>query len=430
MVKNFLTEPVFCDTEIEALFDSVTLARAMLRVEGALARAQADMGMFPLETAQAITQTAETLTIAPEVLAAGVTNNGVPVPTLVKDLRAAVGGPHADWVHWGATSQDIVDNALSLCYRAALKVLGARLRDLLETLERQSTAHSKTIMAARTRNQLATPTTFGLRIAQWAQPLIACEADLEQVRARALRVQFGGASGNQTAVAPHGPDISGRLAEELQLAPGVPWHTDRSGLQGLAAWLVAVTTALGKIATDVVILSRSEIAEAFGGTEGGSSTMPHKSNPVTAEAMLSLARFAIACKLGLASAGIHTEERDGANWTVEWKLLPELLVTCGSALSLCLTLTKNLSANRETMVHRIENAPEMMAETAMFALSKRLGRQRAGKIVAEAILQSEPLSVALRKLEPSIDWAEVFDFGKVIASSRRLQRDIFSHRNT
>lgn len=428
MVRNFLTEPVFGDPEIEALFGNTALSKAMLEVEAALARAQAGLDIIPTAAADAISASARQLVIPTEVLSEGVSNTGIPVPALVKALRADVGYPHADWVHWGATSQDIIDNGLSLCYRNALVQLQTRLGDLIDTLAQHSKSYSSTLMAARTRGQLATPTTFGLRVAQWAQPLISCELDLKRVSEQALRVQFGGASGNQTAIAPNGPAIADSLARELNLAPGLPWHTDRSGLNRLSAWLVSVTTALGKIAHDMAILSRSEVAEAFGGTGGGSSTMPHKSNPVTVEAILSLSQLALTYGGGLAATGIHGEERDGPNWTLEWLYLPDLFVMCGRALSHGLVLTRNLKVNAETMQRRIEDSPEVMAEAAVFALSHHVGRQQASMIVAQALSQPEPLPSALAKLEPTLDWQSALDPANVVEPSKQIAEDIFVQR--
>lgn len=428
MVKNFLSEPVFGDPAIAALFESPALSRAMLEVEAALAEVQAGLGIIPSEAATAIAKTARALQINPAQLAEGVARSGVPVPALVKALRAELDQPHGDQVHWGATSQDIVDTALALRYRAALEILETRLGAVIDTLAEQSTSHAHTIMAARTRGQLATPTTLGLRIAQWAQPLIDCERDLGRVRERALRVQFGGASGNQAATAPDGPAIADGLARALGLSASPPWHTDRSGLRALAVWCSTLTSALGKIAQDMAILSRGEIAEAFGGTGGGSSTMPHKSNPVTAEAILSLAKLATVYDAGLAAASIHAEERDGAHWTVEWQLLPDLMVVCGKALAKSLVLVETLTADPEGMARRIAAAPEMMAEAAVFALSREFGRQKATALVTDAISRPEPLPEALAVLDPGPDWAMILDPAWAAEPSRVVAEQIFARR--
>lgn len=430
MVRNFLTEPVFGDPELETLFSSPALARAHADVEAALARAQAGLGIIPDEAATAITLAAERLEFPPGALAQGVADTGIPVPALVKLMRAEVGEPHADWVHWGATSQDIIDNAMTLCSRAALRILSDRLSQLIGALSDQSAKHADTVMAARTRGQLATPTTFGLRIAQWAQPLIGSESEIEAVSKHAFRVQFGGASGNQSAIAPHGPDVAERLAAQLDLPPSPPWHTDRTGFRALSNWLVDVTIALGKIATDLILLSRGEVAEAFGGLGGGSSTMPHKSNPVTAEAVVALSRMAVIYGSGLTETGIHSEERDGPHWTLEWKLLPDLFICCGRALSQSQVLIQTLSVNKTTMSQRIESAPEIMAEAAVFALAERLGRQKATQVVAQALSQPDPLPMALGAVAPDVDWAQVLDPNKVIEASQRVADSVFARRRS
>lgn len=428
MIANFLTQPIFGDPEIAEIFSSSEIARNLLIVEVALAKAQSEIGIVPVESAEAISEAGATLTIPENVLIDGVTTSGVPVPALVKALREAVGAPHDDWVHWGATSQDIIDNAMSLCYLKALNILEQRLSDLLDTLQNQSQKHSQTLMAARTRGQLATPTTFGLRVAQWAQPLIGCEGDIADIKSKALRVQFGGASGNQSAVAPHGPAIAKQLAKELGLTPHPPWHTDRSGIKSLSSWLAKIVTALGKMAGDMSILSRGEIAEASAGRGGGSSTMPHKSNPVTSEAITSLARVATAYEFGLATSSIHLEERDGANWSVEWRLLPELIITCGSALNQSGTLLANLTANVGQMRARLDATPEMMAESAVCALSKSHGGQKAQKIVTQALSRPSPLAEALREIAPDLDWPQIFDPTSVFKASESVASEIFQMR--
>jgi 3-carboxy-cis,cis-muconate cycloisomerase len=429
-MDNFLTQPIFGDPEIAEIFSSGEIARNLLNVEGALAKAQAGLGIVPDDTAVAIAEACAALSISESVLTDGATASGVPVPVLVKALREAVGAPHDDWVHWGATSQDIIDSAMSLCYSKALDILGQRLSSLLDSLQFQSQKYSTTLMAARTRSQLATPTTFGLRIAQWAQPLIGCEAEMPEVRSKALRVQFGGASGNQSAVAPHGPMIAMRLAEELGLTPCSPWHTDRSGIRTLSSWLAKIVSALGKIAGDISILSRSEIAEASAGRGGSSSAMPHKSNPVTSEAILSLARVATAYEFGLATSAIHLEERDGANWSVEWRLLPELIITCGSALNQSEILLENLTANVDHMHARLDATPEMMAESAVQALSKSIGRQKAQKIVAQALSSPSSFIDGLLESATDLDWLQINEPSSLIEASKSVVSGIFQMRQT
>src|SRR5690606_16954937 len=222
--------------------------------------------------------------------------------------------------------------ALVLQLAAALDIFSARLDELIATLGQAAERHADLPMAGRTRSQVATPITFGYRIARWAQPLIELRSALPGLRDRVARVQFGGAVGTNAAVAPHGPAIIAALAEELSLGDGPAWHTDRSALGALAGWCASLTAALARMAGDLILMGRSESSEATAGTGGGSSTMPQKANPVAAESMVALARFAAALTTPMHLAAIHAEERDGAAWAVEWLTLPQSIAAAGACL--------------------------------------------------------------------------------------------------
>lgn len=425
---SFLTRPIFGDGEVRALFGDAALIRKMVDVEIALAGVQARLGVVPKEAADTIARAAEALEIPAEDLAQGVAASGVPVPALVGALREAIEGEAADAVHFGATSQDIVDTALNLCYRDALDVVETRLAQVIDSLVSESRAHRETLMLARTRGQLATPITLGLRIAQWAQPLIALESESVEVRRRALRVQFGGASGNRAA-APEGAATSRGLAEALGLSNSPPWHTDRSGLMRLARWLHSVVAALAKIGGDLRLSARSEIGEIRAGSVGGSSTMPHKSNPVTAEALGSLGAVATAQLSGLAGAATHAEERDGAMWPVEWLLLPDLFETTAAALAHAGALIGSLRVDAGAMRDRIEGTPEVMAEAAVFALAGKIGRGAASKAVAEALASEKSLAEALVEQDHSgVDWPTVLDPETAVVPSAEVADRILALR--
>ncbi|MEN8842118.1 MAG: lyase family protein [Octadecabacter sp.] len=429
MTDTFLTRPIFGDADMAQCFGDAALTRAMLDVEAALARAQGILGVIPNEAAAAISSGAEGLNVDVGRLEQGVAVSGVPIPALVAALREAVGSPHDDWVHWGATSQDIVDTGVSLVFRDALGLLETQVAGLIDSLEAASQKHDTTLMIARTRGQLATPITFGLRAAQWAQPLIAREAELAQLKRRILRVQFGGASGSQSVVAPHGVATVEALAQALGLAPAAPWHTDRSAHARLAGWLSGLVAACAKMAGDLILLGRSEIDEVRAGAGGGSSTMPQKSNPVTAEAIVSLSRVAQACEAGLSASRIHAEERDGAMWSVEWLLLPQLFEATAAALRHATLLAGDLRPNEARMRQRMDDTPEVLAEAAVFALAPKLGRQDAAKQVQEAFSAGEPLREALRKAGPKdIDWDAAFAPARFSGPAAEIARSIFAAR--
>ncbi|MEM6823618.1 MAG: lyase family protein [Pseudomonadota bacterium] len=431
MAASFLTDPIFGDADVAYLFADTSVAQKLCEVEAALAEAQGELGIIPAAASEAIAKTARGLSPDFAALAGGTASAGVPVPVLVAALRRAVGEPHGDWVHWGATSQDILDGAIVLCCREAVDLLSARLAGLIDTLRAQSTRYASTVFAGRTRGQVATPITFGLRIAQWAQPLIHLETELPALKRRVLRVQFGGASGAQTAIAPAGPEVAEALARRLGLASGPPWHSDRTPIRHLADWLAKVVSALAKLAGDLVVMSRSEIAEASAGAGGGSSTMPQKSNPVTAEAVLSVSKFAQGPVAALTASAVHAEERDGGNWAVEWLAMPQLFTLAGAALRHGQTLAETLEADADVMAKRLETMPEVMAEAAVFAMAPNLGRQMAQRLVADALAAPEGFAEALNSRGPeNLDWEAVLDPRSVVAPSTRVAESIFACRKS
>jgi len=427
--NRLLTAAIFDDPGVDACFSDGPLIANMIRFEIALAEVQAQIGLVPEASAKAIAAAATAETIDPGRLISGVCKAGVPVPALLDDLRAQVPEPHKDWIHWGATSQDVVDSALCLAMADALHHIERKLVRLIDLLEAACTSHAALPMLARTRGQLATPITLGLRLAQWAQPLIALEAEAPAIRARGLRVQFGGAAGSASVVAPHGAVIAQGLATKLGLSPSAPWHTDRSGLQALGAWLGRVLSALGKIGGDIAISSRGEVAELFAGSGGGSSTMPHKSNPVKAEALQSSAILGQGMISTLSFAATHSEERDGVHWPVEWYTLPKIFSVTGAALGHAIALLEDLRPQPAAMAHRIAANPEVMAEAALFALARNIGRSEAQKIVAQALASEDPLAVALAKLSPvTRDWEAVLSLDASTAAAAEVAKDIFAAR--
>ena len=428
MVKAFLTDPIYGDA-ITTHFDTTALIADLAEVEAALAEAQASLGVIPEAAGTAIGSAARGLSVDPEDLAAGTAAAGVPIPALVAAIRTAVGPPHDDWVHWGATSQDVVDCAFMLAYGRGLAELAGRLSAVIDALEARSAQFGETVFAGRTRGQIATPITLGLRVAQWAQPLIALENEVAHLRHQALRVQFGGASGAQSAIAPHGVAVAEGLGRALGLEPGPPWHTDRTPVRLISGWLGRLVAALAKMAGDVVLLSRSEIAEARAGGGGGSSTMPQKSNPVTAEAVLSIARVVLGCEAGLGAAATHAEERDGGNWAVEWLLMPQLFTLAGAALRHGARLAETLEANEDAMAARLRAVPEVMAEAVVFALAPSLGRQAAQALVKDALAAPEPFAAALQTRGPEgFDWDPVLSPDAVVAPSQAVAKGIFAAR--
>jgi 3-carboxy-cis,cis-muconate cycloisomerase len=423
---SFLTRPVFGHSETRAHFSDQAICSGMIAFEIALAQAQAELGEIPQAAATSISALRDVTNVSTAALEDGVRSAGVPVPALIKSLRASLKPEHADWIHYGATSQDVVDTALCLCAGAALDDLATQLRRVIAELARQSDTYRDTIMLARTRGQLATPITFGLRIAQWAQPLIALETELESVRTAALRVQFGGASGSRGVAGQAGERLSRLMAETLDLHDSPPWHTDRNALRRLANWLARLVQAVAKIGRDLAVSARGEVAEATAGQMGGSSTMPHKSNPVLAEAVQSLAPIATAYEAGLSASAVHAEERDGALWPVEWVLMPALFETTGAALAQAFELVSNITVHADRMAARVKEMPEVMAEAAVFALAPKMGRVKAGQLVNATLAEGRSLQDLVSRVD-GIDPEDVFGEAAFCVPATVVARQIFAN---
>src|SRR5580700_2508732 len=310
--------------EMLAIFEDHSLIANALAFEAALASAEAECGIIPKQAAAAIGEAVKTAAIDVDELAAQAARGGAFAIPLVKELGrlvAAVDPAAAGHVHFGATSQDVADTALVLQLRSACALLLRDLARLAAALAGSAAAHRGTLMLARTLMQPALPTTLGLKAASW---LIAVEsgiARLERERDEALALQFGGAAGTLAALGKKGPAVARRLGAILALAvPPMPWHTRRDGVAGLAAALGIITGSLGKIARDLSLLSQAElgeIAEPVGQGRGGSSTMPHKRNPVASMVALAAAARAPGLVATMLAAMVQEQERALGGWQAE-----------------------------------------------------------------------------------------------------------------
>lgn len=322
------------DGEIAALFTAQADIAAMLRFEAALAKAQAGLGLVPPEASEAIASACAGFRPDLPALAQGLARDGVAVPELVRQLRGQVGEPHSRHVHFGATSQDAIDTSFVLRARDALAIFHGRLDALGAALDGLNVRFGSNRLTGRTRMQAAIEVTARDRIDAWRAPLARHLARLDELSPRLLRVQFGGAAGTLEKFADRGGELTVALAQELDLAASAQWHTERSAVVELAGWLSLVAGSLGKIGQDVALMAQNEIGEIALSGGGGSSAMPHKQNPVKAEALVAIARFCATLTGGMHQALVHEQERSGAAWTLEWMLLPQLFVAAGASTRL------------------------------------------------------------------------------------------------
>lgn len=408
-----LTDGLFSDVELGAVMSAPAQLAAMGRVEAALARAQGSRGIIPAEAALRIAGIAQGFAPDPAILVAPAAGAGIPAQAFVAALKVECGGDGA-FAHYGATSQDIQDSALVLQLREALALLEDRLATLERDLAAKAEAHADLAIPARTRFQIAAPTTLGAKIMVWRTPLLRHLDRLKEMRPRLLNLSLHGAAGTGAAFGPDAAALRADVARDLDLgAPGVPWHAARDAIAELGGWLSLVTGSLGKIGADLILLGQSEVGEIRAGTGGGSSTMPQKSNPVAAEALVSIARLNAGAVGMLHGALIHAQERDGSALGVEWQVLPDMVMRTGAALRLALDLSHSLTPNPRRIAETFAaDRGAMLAEAAGFYLARHMPRPHAQRIVAEALsdMASDPretLASALHRLQPGHDWTTI-----------------------
>ena len=320
------------DADISAHFSAEADIAAMVQFEIALARAEANEGVIGAEAADGVARGLANFQPDLAALRDGVARDGVVIPALVKAMRQAVGTPHGDKVHFGATSQDAIDTSLALRLSDVLAVLEDRLRAVVAALQSLETAQGGFEVMAHTRMQAAIPVTAARKIVSWRLPLERHIERLEAVRHDVLVLTLGGAAGTLEKLGDKGPAVRGRLADALGLRDIYhPRHSERDGQAALASWLSLVTGSLGKMGQDIALMAQNEVCEVKLAGGGGSSAMPHKQNPVGAEVLVTLARFNATLLAGMHQSMVHENERSGAAWTLEWMLLPQMAVAAGAS---------------------------------------------------------------------------------------------------
>jgi 3-carboxy-cis,cis-muconate cycloisomerase len=383
-----LHDPLLGDPETAAHFTAEAEIAAMLQVWQALARVQGELSLIPAGVVPGIIAALQAARVDPADLAPMTATNGVPVPGLLQLLRRSSGD--LDHLHWGATSQDIIDTGLMLRLSAALDLWDGRLARLITGLGRLAGTHADLPMAARTYGQAAVPTTFGACVAGWGRPLIRHRAALAAVRTDLLQASLGGAAGTLSAMGAQGPAVRAGLATALGLGdPGGPWHSDRSGVAGLSGWMAGLAASLGKMAEDVILMTQTGIAELRLTGAGGSSTMPQKQNPVAPSAIVALSRQVIGLSAILTGAGLHRQARDGAAWFTEWLTLPPMGLALGAALRHAVALTAAINPDPAAMAQGLAADHGLIAaESLTFALAVHMSRPDAEAAIKALITEA------------------------------------------
>lgn len=391
--------------EVARLCSATAEIRAMLLVEGTLAQVQGAAGVIPQISAASIHRASMEVQLDPAALAAPTAENGVSVPALVAAFREAMAAPeHAQFTHWGATSQDIIDSALMLRLRQAVARVGEDVTATLSALADQAEAHAATPMAARTYGQQAAPTSFGAVVASWGWPLLAARRSLAEL---AFPVSLSGSVGTGSALGPEPARLRAEMAAALGLAdPGRSWHTDRTPVLKVAGALVAVATALGKMGEDLIAMTQSELGEVTLGGTGASSTMPQKQNPVAPSLLVTLARVLHGLEATMKGAAMHRFQRDGVAWFTEWMVLPQIVLGGATAARRARSLAEGLRPEPARMAAALDGEGLIFAEGLSFAMASRMPRPEAQAAVKRLAGQVRETGTPLAELARA-EWPDL-----------------------
>lgn len=438
-----LLEPLFGDPEVTALFSARAQLQTLLDVELALAEALAETGTIPKRAVDPIRAAARAERYDIAAIAAGAARAGNVLIPLVEALTARVGQTDSEaarYVHWGATSQDILDTALVLDLRKAASLIVRSVRQAADAAAALARRHASTPMAGRTWLQHATPITFGLKAAGWCEALDRAASRVEAGAGHAAVLQFGGAAGTLAALGESGIPVGAALARILGLTPpAAPWHAHRDRLAELVTALGIAAGTLGKIGRDLALLAQTEVAEAFEASPGGSSTMPQKRNPVGAAVAIAASLRAPGLVATVLGAMTQEHERGIGGWHAEWETIPDLVrLTAGSARAMARALG-TLVVDSDRMAANLRQAGGLIAaEAVAMALADTLGKHRAHQVLqaaaARATRDQRPLAdilaedpdVSGRWTRPDLD--RLLDPAQYLGSAEALVERVLAAR--
>jgi 3-carboxy-cis,cis-muconate cycloisomerase len=392
LLDSDLFRDVFGHPDMRAVFSDDTLIAKYVQAEVALAVAQGQLGVIPREHAESIAARASDVVVDCAQLKSETENVGYPILGLVRQLSSAL-GEAGRYVHWGATTQDIMDTGVVLQVRDGLVLIEKELNAVSQALASLAERHRDTPMAGRTHLQQALPVTFGYKAAVWLSMIQRHSERLEQLKPRVLMAQLGGAAGTLASLGTRGIEVRRAYARELGLAdPPITWHVARDGLVETVQVLGLITGSLGKIGFDIMLMMMTELGEAlepFASHRGASSTMPQKRNPISSEVLVANAKSVRQHAGLMMDAMVQDFERATGPWHVEWAALPESFMMTAGALAQARFMLEGLVVDPERMKANL-NATRglIVAEAVMMGLAPHLGRTPAHDIVYAACRQA------------------------------------------
>jgi adenylosuccinate lyase len=392
LVDSRILGGLFVSREVREIFSDRAMVQSWLDAEAALAEAQADLGIIPAEAARVIRKHAGAGGWELEPVAAEIERTAHPLVPVIRQLAAACGLAGA-YVHLGATTQDITDTGLVLQARDALAHVEASLRELIDVVAGLARRYRDLPMVGRTHAQHALPITLGFKFAVLLAEFERHLARIGDLRPRVLVGQLGGAVGSMASFDGRGPELSRRMMQRLGIAsPDIAWHTARDGLTELVCVLAMIAATCGKVANEIRVLQRTEVAELeepFALGKVGSSTMPHKRNPMYAEFMISNAILSRQAPGSMLAAMLQEHERDMTMWGVEWAVLPETFILSAGLVEKTAGLLRGLVVHPEAIRRNLHQLGDLMlSEAAMMHLATSLGKGEAHEVVYRAAMRA------------------------------------------
>lgn len=389
VIDSRLFRNLYGSEAMRAVFADEAMVKRWLEAEAALARAEGRLGVIPEAAAEAISRSAAHARLDFNELRQGIEESGHPLVPVIHALER-LSGDAGQYVHWGATTQDIIDTGLVLQLKAALGIIENGLEALIEALAGQARLYRDTPMAGRTHGQHAVPITLGFKLAVIVAELKRHRQRLGELKPRLLVGQLAGAAGTLASLADRASAVREAMMDELGLAtPEIAWHSARDCVAEAVVVAAMIAATCGKFANEVVNLQRTEIAEVFepaGAGAVGSSTMPQKRNPMTAEAVVALSRLAGQMPALAMAAMVHEHERDMSAWQTEWSFVAETFILAAGALSQTRLVAEGLVVDADRMRRNLGLTGGLInAEAVMIRLAKSTGREAAHELVGKAV---------------------------------------------
>ena len=391
----------FSGTQVRKIFSDEGRFSSWLETEAALARVQARLGLIPAKAAKAIDKAAKIENLDIKKMQEEYQKVGFPILPLVHELARFCDPESARWVHWGATTQDIIDTGLALQMKKAFLIIEEQLGCVISIVARLSKEHELTVMAGRTFQQQAAPITFGFKTAVWLDELLRHRERLSEIRKRVLVCQFGGAVGTLSTLGGRGLDVLGELSIELDLEePSISWHTARDGWAETIFWIAMVGTTLAKIANEVATLMRTEVDEVrepYEVGKGASSTMPQKRNPVSCPIIMSIGTKLRECASSQLTSMIQEHERSVSAMPLEWMVIPEAFVMLSGSFEHAIPMLEGLQVNQDQMLDNLSLGGGLLMAEAVSGLGIQDSRNKAHDIIAKTSRRAWDEKITLRE---------------------------------